>query len=462
MLTPETLHADEITESTALLHGSIENTPVSVIRDFQYGLTTSYGSTISVSTPIGGPDARKEVEANPRFLLPGTTYHYRLRVQYSGIGSTFYGEDRTFTTLQRPSAPPSFPNGISGSTLSSDSVRITAYCDSGTAETDIILEYGTTGTLENILPFASDIAPNTKTTLQKTVTGLIPGTRYFFRLTATNAEGTTISNVVSYTTRELPVPFGITSYDVTQTTAKFVGSIQSQAGAQTVDFEWGPDTDYGNTVRAHRSGDSYTASISGLLPERTYHYRMIIGTAPDIIYTEDRTFTTLAVPGPPFVAEILTSYGITATAATVWIEKIAAPSSVTFEYGTTTALGQAVNLPLAPADGAFYTDLAMDLTDLLPDTLYHFRCVATNNQGVTVSPTSTFRTLPLPILISAQATEVSGDSATFRGEINPNRNLLSTSFEYRSHSGIRVPYAERPASPQRDPRDWDQRGDPVP
>ncbi len=445
LLTPETLHADEITESTALLHGSIENTPERIVREFQYGLTTSYGSTISVSSSTGGPDgARKEVEANPRFLVPGTTYHYRLRVQYFGIGSTFYGEDRTFTTLQRPPSPPVFPNGISGNVLGSDSVRISAYCDSGTSATDITLEYGTTGTLENILPFATDIAPNTKTSLQNIVTGLMPGTTYFFRLTATNAEGTTISNVISYTTRELPVPFGITSYDVTQTTAKFVGSIQSQAGAQTVDFEWGPDTEYGNTVRAYRSGNSYTASISGLLPERTYHYRMIIGTAPDIIYTEDRTFTTPAVPGPPFVAEILTSYGITAAAATVWIEKVAAPSSITFEYGTTTALGQAVTLPLAPADEAFYTDLATDLTDLLPDTLYHFRCIASNNQGVTASPTSTFRTLPLPILTSAQATEIAGDSATFRGEVNPNRNLLSTSFQY----GLTPEYGSRMQSAQ--------------
>ena len=62
---------------------------------------------------------------------------------------------------------------------------------------------------------------------------------------------------------------------------------------ETAYVEYGPDPGYGSTEPASSvdSGNGtrvYTAELTGLLPESTYHYRVVSGTSA----TEDRTFVT--------------------------------------------------------------------------------------------------------------------------------------------------------------------------
>ncbi len=92
--------ATAITESSAVLTGSIDNTfgdPTNF--HFEYGLTTNYGSRMpALSESLGG--ASREPRAFSRSiagLQPGTTYHYRI-VAANSAGSA-NGADQTFTTL---------------------------------------------------------------------------------------------------------------------------------------------------------------------------------------------------------------------------------------------------------------------------------------------------------------------------------------------------------------------------
>src|SRR5215470_9842316 len=68
---------------------------------FQYGRTTSYGSTTANQTKTG--NTMQNVAANISGLTAGTTYHFRIVATNSA--GTSYGSDKTFTTPSAPGPP---------------------------------------------------------------------------------------------------------------------------------------------------------------------------------------------------------------------------------------------------------------------------------------------------------------------------------------------------------------------
>jgi hypothetical protein len=79
---------------SATLNGSVNPGGLNTTLWFQYGRTTSYGSTTAHQTKAG--NRTQTVAANISGLTAGTTYHFRI-VATNGAG-TRYGSDRIFTT----------------------------------------------------------------------------------------------------------------------------------------------------------------------------------------------------------------------------------------------------------------------------------------------------------------------------------------------------------------------------
>jgi sugar lactone lactonase YvrE len=100
---PTTGPPTTITETTALLTGTINPQGWPTTYTFQYGTTTNYGSTWP-TTPItlGALNTPQTINALIENLQPSTTYHYRLTA--TNQQTTQYGTDQTLTT---PSYPPS-------------------------------------------------------------------------------------------------------------------------------------------------------------------------------------------------------------------------------------------------------------------------------------------------------------------------------------------------------------------
>ncbi|MCF7785644.1 MAG: hypothetical protein K9N47_05945 [Prosthecobacter sp.] len=89
--------ATNITATTASLNGTCNPNGLSSTAAFQYGTTTSYGSSASVALSPSDGATDQVVSASLSGLAPGATYHYRLYGSNSaGTSST---SDQVFTTL---------------------------------------------------------------------------------------------------------------------------------------------------------------------------------------------------------------------------------------------------------------------------------------------------------------------------------------------------------------------------
>jgi phosphodiesterase/alkaline phosphatase D-like protein len=87
--------ASAVTQTTATLSGAVEAQGLQTSYEFEVGIDTSY-SGAKLFGNAGQSAASEPVSAGLQFLVPGTTYHYRL-VATNADGTT-YGPDMTFTT----------------------------------------------------------------------------------------------------------------------------------------------------------------------------------------------------------------------------------------------------------------------------------------------------------------------------------------------------------------------------
>jgi hypothetical protein len=86
--------ATNVARSSATLNGSVDPHGLSTSVHFQYGTSTSYGSTTANQTKTG--NTYQSVSANISGLSASRTYHFR--IVGTNSGGTRYGSDRTFTT----------------------------------------------------------------------------------------------------------------------------------------------------------------------------------------------------------------------------------------------------------------------------------------------------------------------------------------------------------------------------
>jgi hypothetical protein len=86
--------ATNVARGSATLNGSVNPHGLSTTVRFQYGRTTSYGSTTANQTKTG--NTTQNVATNISGLRSNTRYHFRIVATNSA--GTRYGSDRTFTT----------------------------------------------------------------------------------------------------------------------------------------------------------------------------------------------------------------------------------------------------------------------------------------------------------------------------------------------------------------------------
>jgi len=314
--TVASLPATNVGSDQATLNGSVNaNYGPTVTISFEYGTSTSYGSTANATPSTTSGTILTNATATLTGLIANTTYHYRAKTTVGA--NTYYGSDLTFTTA----------------------------AGGGPIISDVFLSTTTSGTFYDPFFFNTFVNPNSST-----------GVNVYFEYGYTTAYGTTVpatpavisgfSNVsVNYTFEPQPVYTtyhwrvkvvrnGVSYYSPDQTIAYFGngstinpvaassitgteatlnGSVLPDNYTTNVKFEYGLTNTYGTTVNAtpnsfpaKTSLDFFpvAATITGLAINTTYHYRVRTETispnppAGSILRTHvgpDSTFTTTSL-----------------------------------------------------------------------------------------------------------------------------------------------------------------------
>lgn len=146
------------------------------------------------------------------------------------------------------------------------------------------------------------------------------------------------------------------------------------------------------------SGDTPAeASLSGLSPVTTYHYRVTATTFVDSVSSAGETFQTL--PVVPATVTTKPAQSITQSGAT--LSATVNPhggsiSSCRFEYGTTTSYGSSLSCTKLPEAVAEDVAVSRPVSGLTPGAEYHFRPVVTSNAGTVQGNDVTFKTVAPP------------------------------------------------------------------
>ncbi len=112
--------AASITQSSAMLHGTVNANGNSTTATFEFGTSTAYGQTFTATTsPVTG-NANTPVSYSAGGLLPNTAYHFRA-VGTNANGIT-YGLDQVFELLPTPAitGPANVCQGSSGNVYTTE------------------------------------------------------------------------------------------------------------------------------------------------------------------------------------------------------------------------------------------------------------------------------------------------------------------------------------------------------
>jgi hypothetical protein len=88
--------ANDITQTTVKLQGSVKPNKQDTTWHFEIGTTNVYGTNTAESAPVPAGAGTTNVSADVANLAPGTVYHYRLIA--SNASGSVPGKDKTFTT----------------------------------------------------------------------------------------------------------------------------------------------------------------------------------------------------------------------------------------------------------------------------------------------------------------------------------------------------------------------------
>lgn len=295
--TVSTGRATSLTQSAARLGGTVNSHGHPTTYHFQYGTSASYGST-TPSHSVRSSTTAVNISANPRGLLNGTTYHYRV-IASNAFGTT-RGSDRTFTT---PGTPPTASTGGPGA-ITQSAATVSGLVNTHGHSTTYQFQYGSTTSYGSTTPSRPAGSSHAAVNISANLSGLTNGTTYHYRVIASNAFGTTRGSDQIFTTPGTP-PTASTGGpgSITQSAATIRGLVNAHGHSTTYQFEYGTTTAYGSATPSQSAGSGTTplhlsARLSGLTAATTYHYRIVASNGFGTTRGSDQIFTTLISQAP--------------------------------------------------------------------------------------------------------------------------------------------------------------------
>jgi hypothetical protein len=313
--------------------------------------------------------------------------------------------------------------------------------------TDCTFEYGLSSKpYSNTVQCTPDAVgtPFTGTTAVTTnLSSLSKETLYHYRVTATNANGTTKGVDKTFTTHNVADVSTDPASSITKTSATLNGSFTGNEEATTYYFEWGPTASPYANQTAVPPGDpapsdtghvELSAPITGLSPSgpssTPYHFRVAAVNLSGTTYGPDRTFFTKPID-PPTVHEV-ESLDVAADSAGIsaQINPNGSDTIYLVEYGLQPVYDSATLASSSIGNDETDHQVNTSLIGLLPGATYHFRIVAINFGGSSHSADQTFNTPNVPSILETSATGVTQTDATLSAQVMPGFSPTTYHFEY--------------------------------
>jgi phosphodiesterase/alkaline phosphatase D-like protein len=389
-----------VTQTSATLEGEVEPNGGAVSNcEFEYGTTTSYGSSAPCSALPGSENASEPVSASLTGLAANTTYHYRLVA--SNPGGTTESDDETFQTLPEP------PTVVTGeaSSITQTSATLSATVNPNGGELGECY-FDVSGHSELSEEECSP-EPGSETepvTVTVNLEELYPNTEYHYWIYAENEGGASIGHELTFTTLPYHSPdiaLG-TPDSITQTSATVNATVDRNGEPlEECNIEYGTSETYGSGVECTPTPGSGTgpepvsATFTGLEPNTTYHYRVSTGFLGNAGHSADGTFTTQTYVPPTVLTGAASS--ITQTSAT--LNGSVDPNGEEVEtcemqFGPTSEYGSSAPCEPGALSGTAPIAVSVQDTGLTPGTTYHFRILATGLHRAVEGGDETFTTLP--------------------------------------------------------------------
>ena len=301
-----TLGVTGVDDQGATLQGSLNPNDQALSYWFVYGSTS--GTLDHSTTHKAGPGGHVDtpVSAAISGLVPSSTYYYQLQAK---VGGTIYlGTIQSFSTNSAPQVPQVPVAGTGGaSQITATSARLGGTINAdGPATVSYHFSYGTSAsaldhaTADTPGPTGTSAAP-----VVATVSGLRPGTTYYYRLDVMLG-GHTHSGSVQHFTTVVPAPTVRTGSvsGAKSNSAAVAGTVDPNGFPTTYHFEFGRSTAYGHRSAAAPAGAgnspvAVAGLLSGLAPRTRYHYRLVASSAGGTVVGADLTLTTSARPPAP-------------------------------------------------------------------------------------------------------------------------------------------------------------------
>ena len=390
--------ATGVTATEATLNASFEGNGEDTHYYFEYGYNILYGST-SAPPPgidLGSPTGKTEVHVHLTELYPGTTYHFR--IVGSNAAGTSYANDVSFRTPKlaaigtaAPSDAHELPDGTRSVTLNGTVNPLNG------GSTTWHFEYGPTTAYGTSTPEAGPVGTTPVAhPVSAVVNELNPGTNYHYRLVAHNAAGTSYGPDQTYqAVPSLPVVVSASASGVTSDAATIDAIVMPGNGATSVLVDYGTTSSYGQStpasepLPADEADHPVSRSIGGLVPNTTYHYRVVAVNFAGVAYGPDQTFSTAGVPtiGGESVSDVAQR---TAT-FNAQVSPSFLPTTYRFEYGPEGRYGSSTASAPVGEDGIGHT-VSVHVGGLTPGTRYEVRVVASNPLGLTTGVGAKFTT----------------------------------------------------------------------